>query len=86
MNPRLHVHEDKGLIFRMEGMEATPIPVDVPDNDMVCEIDDFVAAVTGDERALLARDRFERVTVDSLAVMDEIRRQVGVRFPADDDR
>ncbi len=86
VNPRLHVHEDKGLIFRMEGMEATPIPVDVPDNDMVCEIDDFVAAVTGDERALLARDRFERVTVDSLAVMDEIRRQVGVRFPADDDR
>ena len=37
----------------------------------------------GVPEALAARDRFERVTVDSLAVMDEIRRQVGVRFPAD---
>ncbi|MBM6675229.1 Gfo/Idh/MocA family oxidoreductase [Olsenella uli] len=83
VNPRVHVHEDKGLIFRMEGMTTLPVPVEVPDNDMVCEIDDFVAAVAGDEAALLARDRFERVTVDSLAVMDEIRRQVGVRFPAD---
>ena len=83
VNPRLHTHEDKGLIFRMEGMEATPIPVEVPDNDMLCEIDDFCAAVRGEEGALLARDRFERVTLDSLAVMDEIRRQAGVRFPAD---
>ena len=83
VNPRLHVHEDRGLIFRMDGMEARPIPVEVPDNDMVCEIDDFTAAVRGDERALLACRRFEGVTIGSLAVMDEIRRQIGVRFPAD---
>lgn len=83
VNPRVHIHEDKGLIFRMEGMSAQPVAVEVPDNDMVCEIDDFVAAVRGDEGARAACERFERVTVDSLAVMDEIRRQVGVRFPAD---
>ncbi len=86
VNPRVHMHEDKGLIFRVEGMETRPIPVEVPDNDMVCEIDDFTAAVRGDDAALAACARFERVTVDSLAVMDEIRRQVGVRFPADDAR
>ena len=86
VNPCVHMHEDKGLIFRVEGMETRPIPVEVPDNDMVCEIDDFTAAVRGDDAALAACARFERVTVDSLAVMDEIRRQVGVRFPADDAR
>lgn len=84
VNPRIHDHEDKGLIFRMEGMTTRPVDVEVPDNDMVCEIDDFVAAVAGDPEALRARERLERVTVDSLAVMDEIRRQMGVRFPADD--
>lgn len=83
VNPRVHEHEDKGLIFRMEQAQTRPIEVEVPDNDMVCEIDDFTAAVRGDEAALAARDRWERVTLDSLAVMDEIRRQVGVRFPAD---
>ena len=83
VNPRVYDHEDKGLIFRVEQTPFRPIEVDVPDNDMVCEIDDFVAAVAGDPVACAARDRFEGVTLDSLAVMDEIRRQVGVRFPAD---
>lgn len=83
VNPRVYEHEDKGMVFRVEQAPFRPIPVEVPDNDMVCEIDDFVAAVRGVPEALAARDRFERVTVDSLAVMDEIRRQVGVRFPAD---
>lgn len=84
VNPRVAEHEDKGLIFRMEQASTRPIPVDVPANDMVCEIDDFVAAVRGEDAALAARERFEQVTLDSLAVMDEIRRQVGVRFPADE--
>ena len=83
VNPRIHEHEDKGLIFRMEETSSRPIPVEVPDNDMVCEIDDFVRAVSGDKDALAARDRYERVTLASLSVMDEIRRQAGVVFPAD---
>ena len=83
VNPRVHEHEDKGLIFRMEEASTRPVPVEVPANDMVCEIDDFTAAVRGEEAALEAAARFERVTLDALAVMDEIRRQVGVRFPAD---
>lgn len=83
VNLRLHEHEDKGLIFRMEGMQARRLPVEVPENDMLCEIGDFVAAVRGDEAARAACERFANVTVDSLAVMDEIRRQVGVRFPFD---
>lgn len=83
VNPRVYDHEDKGLIFRVEATPFRPIPVEVPDNDMICEIDDFVAAVQGDPKAVAACERFERVTVDSLAVMDEIRRQIGVRFPAD---
>lgn len=84
VNPRIHLHEDKGLIFRMEGMETRDIPVDVPEDDMVCEIGDFIAAVRGSGAARGLCERLEGVTVDSLAVMDEIRRQAGVRFPADD--
>ena len=41
------------------------------------------ARIRGDAAALAARERFERVTLESLAVMDEVRRQAGVRFPAD---
>lgn len=83
VNLRVHEHVDKGLIFRMEDTDARPVDVSVPDNDMTCEISAFVRAVAGEKDALAARERFERVTVESLAVMDEIRRQVGVRFPAD---
>ena len=80
---RLYEHEDKGQVFRVEGADYRPIEVEVRENDMVCEIEDFVRAVAGDERSLAACERFETVTLDSLAVMDEVRAQVGVRFPAD---
>ena len=80
---RLYEHEDKGQVFRVESARGRRLEVPVPENDMVCEIDDFVAAVGGDERALAQCDRFERVTLDSLAVMDQMRAQAGVRFPAD---
>lgn len=83
VNPRVYEHEDKGLIFRVEQTPYRPIEVEVPDNDMVCEIEDFVGAVRGEAEALAARERFEGVTLDALGVMDEIRRQVGVVFPAD---
>lgn len=83
VNLRLHVPEGGGQVFRMGEAQMTPIPSDVPERDMVCEIADFVGAVGGDEGALAVRERCERVTLDSLHVMDEIRRQLGVRFPAD---
>ena len=84
VNLRLHEHEDKGLIFRMEDTTgARPVEVDVPDNDMTCEISLFVRAVRGEKDATDELARFERVTCDSLAVMDRIRGQLGVRFPAD---
>lgn len=85
VNPRLHEHVDQGLIFRMEDTTgARPLDVDVPANDMTCEIELFARAVRGEADACEARARFEQVTCDSLAVMDEIRRQMGVRFPADE--
>ena len=82
---RLWLHECAvaGQVFRVERAEMRPLEVEVPENDMVCELADFVAATRGDAAALAARERFERVTLDSLAVMDEVRRQAGVRFPAD---
>lgn len=80
---RLYEHEDKGQVFRVESARGRSLEVPVPENDMVCEISDFVAAVGGDGRALAQRERFERVTLDSLAVMDQMRAQAGVRFPAD---
>ena len=82
---RLWLHECAvaGQVFRVELAEMRPLEVEVPENDMVCELADFVAAARGDAAALAARERFERVTLDSLAVMDEVRRQAGVRFPAD---
>lgn len=82
---RLWLHEcaTSGQVFRVEQAEMAPVEVEVPENDMVCELADFVAAARGDAAALAARERFERVTLESLAVMDEVRRQVGVRFPAD---
>ncbi len=82
-NLRVHAHEDRGMVFRMEGASTTPVMTELPERDMACEILDFVSAVRGEGGALAARERFETVTVDSLAVMDEIRRQVGVSFPAD---
>ena len=51
---------------------------------MVCEITTFVSAIRGDAVAVEKVAALERTTLDSLYVMDEIRSQAGVRFPADD--
>lgn len=82
-NLRVFEHVDKGLVFGTESGEARPVAVDVPRNDMVCEVSRFASAVAGDEGALEACRRFEGVTLASLRVMDEVRRQLGVVFPAD---
>lgn len=82
-NLRVFDHEDKGLIFKMEKPEGRLVPTEVPVNDMVFEVADFVSAVQGDAMALEAAARFRQVTLDTLHVMDEARRQMGVTFPAD---
>ena len=82
-NLRLHVPAGGGQVFRVGAAELSPVETEVPERDMVCEIADFAAAVRGDEGAAELRERFERVTLDSLYVMDQIRAQAGVRFPAD---
>ena len=85
VNLRVIEHEDAGQVFRLEGAgDGRPVPVDVPERDMACEIADFVGAICGDAQALEVVRRCERVTLDALSVMDEIRRQSGVRFPEDD--
>lgn len=82
-NLRVHEHVDRGMIYRMGSDPLRSIDVLVPDLDMACEIEDFVSAVRGDVRGVALRDRFESVTLDSLAVMDEARRASGVLFPSD---
>ena len=83
VNLRLHEPEGGGQVFRMGESQLRPIASSVPEKDMVCEIEDFAAAARGESEALARRDRFERVTLDALFVMDQIRAQAGVRFPAD---
>ena len=81
----LHEHVDQGMIYGTGAGAGRALPVEIPANDMVCELARFVAAVRGDDEALAAVARFEGVTMGSLRVCDEVRRQVGVRFLADDE-
>ena len=86
-NPRevtLHLHEDKGMVFDVKSDDGERTEFDTAGNDMVFELEDFCAAVRGDRDALAKVERFERVTLDAAWVMEEIRRQTGVRFPTDD--
>lgn len=83
VNLRLHRPKMSGQVFRVGEASLEPVPVDVPERDMACEITDFVSAVRGEGEGVALRERCERITLDSLAVMDEIRRQIGVVFPAD---
>lgn len=81
---RVHWHAGSAMVYRVEASVGDPVPcAPTPANDMVCELDDFCRAVQGDAQALAGVARWEDVTIRSLAVMDEVRRQVGVRFPAD---
>ncbi len=75
---------DKGMVYGTVGGEgATTTEIEMPDNDMQFEIAAFVDAVRGDAAALKTVAEHRQLTLDSLAVMDEIRRQVGVKFPQD---
>ena len=84
---RVCAHEGTGgLAFRPETGAPVELPVEEPADDMACEVRDFVDAVRGVPAAVALRERLEGVTLASLRVMDEIRRQIGVRFPADEGR
>lgn len=76
---RIYDHEDKGLVFTVDDVAARAVETTTPENDMVCEIEDFIGAVFGSG----VDARFREVTLGTLAVMDEVRRQAGVVFPAD---
>lgn len=78
-NLRVYDHEDKGMLFRLETGEGRRIDVAPPEHDMSCEIQAFVDGVRG-KRDL---SRFRKITLGTLRVMDEARRQMGVLFPAD---
>lgn len=51
------------------------------DNTMIYELEDFVAAVFGE----CDLEEFERISLTSLEIMDEARRQGGIVFPMDDE-
>lgn len=78
-NLRIFDHVDKGLVFTVDKVESRAVPTSTPENDMVCELEDFLGAVAGSG----VDARFREITLATLSVMDEVRRQVGVRFPAD---
>lgn len=77
-------HVDRGMVYTSAGTPGQPIAVETLENDMVFELEDFIAAVRGDADALADVQWYEQVTLDALDVMDEARSQIGVLFPADE--
>ena len=62
--------------------EGVAHKIEVPDvpNNIRSELEDFVRCIRGQEPLVLGVDQAERVTLQSLEVMDEIRSQLGVVF------
>ncbi len=83
-NVRFSAAVDAGYGFAAAHGELCEIEVEQLPNDMACEVGDFCRAVRGEANARALMDRCEEVSLASLAVMDEARRQSGMRFPADD--
>lgn len=77
-------HENRGMIYDTEDGARQDLEVNTPDNDMVCELECFIDAVCGKTEACKLVSRFHQTTLDALAVMDEARGQLGIRFPADE--
>lgn len=80
----LVLHEDVGMAYGTVGGVEEPLDSSDPENDMVCEVTTFRDAILGVGDAPARVRHFERVTLESLAIMDEARRQAGVRFPWDE--
>lgn len=82
-NISLHVHEDAGAAYGTTSGKTIQLFNQTSKVNMIAEIAAFRDAVEGNPETLKKLSKFRRVTVDSLTVMEEIRRQLGVRFPAD---
>lgn len=79
VKPKPHVGSGWGT---GEGV-AEDIEIPHVDDNIQSELEDFVAAIRGQEAPHMSVDEQERVTRDAAAAMDEIRRQMGVVFPCD---
>ncbi len=79
---RLHEHRGSSMVYNVAEGDGVELPVECAENDMVYELRDFLHAVEEGPDGLFTQ-RYEQVTLASLAVQDEVRRQLGVRFPAD---
>lgn len=66
----------EGAFLRMRGEDAVPIGGERPTCNMVYEIKDFIRAVHGE----LDTAKFTRDTRLTMRVIDEIRRQNGIKF------
>ena len=62
-----------------EGVEH-PLDVEDAPNNIACELKDFVAGLRGQDAEIMSIEESERVTLESLRVMDQIREQIGVIF------
>jgi len=81
----VHRHAEKGMIYTSASHDLQEVPFEVVENDMRCEIEDFCSAVRGEDAGVAIASRCADVTRASMRVLDQIRRQIGVTFPADDE-
>ena len=71
---KLSTGED--VTLRMRGKEGVPLMAERQENNMVYEVEDFVKAIRGE----IGTDEFVENTRITMRVIDEIRRQGGIRF------
>lgn len=64
--------------------ESTQLEVAVERGQLTEELRDFVRICRAGSAGIEEAHRYEQISLDMLEVMDEIRAQLGVRFPADD--
>ena len=61
------------------GDREEPISFEACDNNMIYELEHFIACIAGE----LAVEPYQEISLASLEVMDEARRQAGIVFPGD---
>ena len=64
--------------------EATLLGFPMDGSLMTAEVADFCTACSGSSEGKALAERYEHISLDALSVMDQIREQIGTRFPADD--
>lgn len=63
---------------------AEAVPFAQEGSTMAAEVADFVSFCAGEVQGERTAATFERISLDTLAVMDQIRAHIGTRFPADE--